>query len=111
MIISGGILAQMLYNLLSSILRAIGNSKIPLYFLIISALLNILLDLLFIVLQLNIGLVDYAPEFVRVYGGCETENHTALYKSSHTVGCPFASELQRASKFRGGLPGIIIECV
>ena len=49
MIISGGILAQMLYNLLSSILRAIGNSKIPLYFLIISALLNILLDLLFIV--------------------------------------------------------------
>ena len=49
MIISGGILAQMLYNLLSSILRAIGNSKIPLYFLIISALLNILLDLLLIV--------------------------------------------------------------
>ena len=49
MIISGGILAQMLYNLLSSILRAIGNSKIPLYILIISALLNILLDLLFIV--------------------------------------------------------------
>lgn len=49
MIISGGILAQMLYNLLSSILRAIGNSKIPLYFLIISTLLNILLDLLFIV--------------------------------------------------------------
>ena len=41
MIVSGGILAQMLYNLLSSILRALGNSKIPLYFLIISALLNI----------------------------------------------------------------------
>ena len=49
MIISGGIMAQMLYNLLSSILRAIGNSKNPLSFLIISALLNILLDLLFIV--------------------------------------------------------------
>ena len=48
MIISGGILAQMLYNLLSSILRAIGNSKIPLYFLILSALLNIVLDLVFI---------------------------------------------------------------
>lgn len=39
----------MLYNLLSSILRAIGNSKIPLYFLILSALLNIVLDLVFIV--------------------------------------------------------------
>ena len=45
MIVSGGILAQMLYNLLSSILRALGNSKLPLYFLIISALLNIVLDL------------------------------------------------------------------
>ena len=49
MIVSGGILAQMLYNLLSSILRALGNSKLPLYFLIISALLNIVLDLVFIV--------------------------------------------------------------
>ena len=49
MVISAGILAQMFYNLLSSILRAIGNSKIPLYFLIISALLNIVLDLLLII--------------------------------------------------------------
>ena len=49
MIVSGGILAQMLYNLLSSILRALGNSKLPLIFLIISALLNIVLDLVFIV--------------------------------------------------------------
>lgn len=49
MIVSGGILAQMLYNLLSSILRALGNSKLPLVFFIISALLNIVLDLVFIV--------------------------------------------------------------
>lgn len=49
MIVSGGILAQMLYNLLSSILRALGNSRLPLVFLIISALLNIVLDLVFIV--------------------------------------------------------------
>ena len=49
MIISGGILAQMLYNLLASILRALGNSRVPLYFLILSALLNILLALVFII--------------------------------------------------------------
>ena len=49
MIISGGILAQMLYNLLASILRALGNSKVPLYFLILSALLNIVLDLVLII--------------------------------------------------------------
>ena len=49
MIISAGILAQMLYNLLASILRALGNSKVPLYFLILAALLNIVLDLVLIV--------------------------------------------------------------
>ncbi|MDO5425321.1 MAG: MATE family efflux transporter [Eubacteriales bacterium] len=49
MIICAGIFAQVLYNLLSSILRALGNSKTPLYFLILSALLNIALDLLLII--------------------------------------------------------------
>ena len=49
MIICAGIFAQMLYNLLASILRALGNSKIPLFFLILSALLNIALDLLLII--------------------------------------------------------------
>lgn len=49
MIICAGIFAQMLYNLLASVLRALGNSKIPLYFLIMAALLNIVLDLVFII--------------------------------------------------------------
>ena len=49
MIICGGIAAQVLYNLLSSILRALGNSKTPLYFLILAACLNIGLDLLLVV--------------------------------------------------------------
>lgn len=49
MIICAGIVAQVLYNLLASILRAIGNSKTPLYFLIFAALLNIVLDLVFII--------------------------------------------------------------
>ena len=49
MIICGGIFAQVLYNILASILRALGNSRTPLYFLIISAILNIILDLVFII--------------------------------------------------------------
>ena len=49
MIICGGIAATVLYNLLSGILRALGDSKTPLYFLILSALLNIGLDLFFII--------------------------------------------------------------
>lgn len=53
-VITGGIFAQVLYNLLSSILRALGNSKAALYFLILAALLNIGLDLL-CVITLNMG--------------------------------------------------------
>lgn len=37
------------YNALSAILRAIGNSKMPLYFIIISAFANIVLDLYFVI--------------------------------------------------------------
>lgn len=44
-----GILGVMLYNMGSGILRAVGDSKNPLYFLIISSIVNILLDLLFVV--------------------------------------------------------------
>lgn len=49
MIICAGIFAQVLYNLVSSVLRALGNSKTPLYFLVFAALLNIVLDMLFII--------------------------------------------------------------
>lgn len=49
MVICAGIAAQVLYNLLASVLRAVGDSKHPLYFLILAALLNIVLDLVFII--------------------------------------------------------------
>ena len=48
LVMCGGIAAQVLYNLLASILRAIGDSRRPLYFLILAAFLNIVLDLVFI---------------------------------------------------------------
>ncbi len=48
-VIFGGIFTMMLYNLTACILRAIGDSKTPLYFLIVSSLLNIILDLVFII--------------------------------------------------------------
>ena len=41
--------ATVLYNMISNMLRALGDSKTPLYFLIFSSLLNIGLDILFIV--------------------------------------------------------------
>ncbi len=48
-IIFAGIGATILYNLLASIVRALGDSRTPLYFLLFSSFLNIGLDLLLII--------------------------------------------------------------
>ena len=54
-----GILGLMLYNIGSGILRAVGDSRRPFYFLVVSALLNILLDLVF-VLKFKMGVQGVA---------------------------------------------------
>lgn len=60
-IIYGGMGAQIAYQLQAGLLRALGNSKAPLMFLIISAVLNIAFDLLFIcVLQMGTAGASYA---------------------------------------------------
>ncbi|MDO5417296.1 MAG: MATE family efflux transporter [Lachnospiraceae bacterium] len=48
-IICAGLWANTLYNLLASYLRSVGNSKVPLYFLMLSAGMNVVLDLIFII--------------------------------------------------------------
>ena len=48
-IIFAGLIFTFIYNFLSNTLRALGDSKTPLYFLTISAVLNIILDVLFVV--------------------------------------------------------------
>lgn len=55
------------YNLCAGMLRAIGNSFMPLVFLIISSLLNILLDILFIT-KLNTGVAGTAAATVIAQG-------------------------------------------
>lgn len=47
-IIAVGLVATMFYNVLASILRALGNSKIPLMAMIVASLSNVVLDLWFI---------------------------------------------------------------
>jgi len=43
-----GILGLMIYNIGSGILRAVGDSQRPFYFLVVSAVMNIILDLVFV---------------------------------------------------------------
>lgn len=44
-----GVLTLMVYNMGSGILRAVGDARRPLYFLIFSSILNIVLDIIFVV--------------------------------------------------------------
>lgn len=50
-----GIFATVFYNLSSNIIRALGDSKTPLYFLIFASILNVFLDIYFIV-NLKMGI-------------------------------------------------------
>ena len=51
--------ATIFYNAISNILRALGDSKTPLYFLVFSSILNIILDLVFI-LSFHMGVAGAA---------------------------------------------------
>lgn len=56
-----------MYNILSSVFNALGNSKTPLYLLIFSSILNIILDL-FMVLALGMGVAGVAVATVMAQG-------------------------------------------
>ncbi|MGM9636558.1 MAG: MATE family efflux transporter [Eubacteriales bacterium] len=70
-IIFGGMAATMFYNILAGILRALGDSRSPLIFLIISALSNVVLDLLFIiVIPMGVAGAGYATVLAQFISGC-----------------------------------------
>lgn len=58
-IIYAGMITTIGYNMFAGILRAMGNSRSPLYFLIISSLLNVVLDIL-LVLVIPMGVAGAA---------------------------------------------------
>lgn len=66
-VIYWGIVAAMAYNMAAGILRALGDSKTPLYFLIVSSILNVILDIVFIVV-FNSGVVGAAYATVIAQG-------------------------------------------
>ena len=67
MIVTAGLITANFYNLLASIVRALGDSKTPLYFLIFASVLNIILALVFI-LQFKMGVPGSAIAVVLSQG-------------------------------------------
>lgn len=57
----GGLSGLMVYNIGAGILRAVGDSRRPLYFLLVSCVINIVLDLLFVIsFDMGVAGVGYA---------------------------------------------------
>lgn len=75
-----GIPATMLYNLLSGIIRSLGDSRTPLYFLIFSSLLNVALDLLFIVMfRMGVAGAGWATLLSQLLSGLLCLRHMAVH--------------------------------
>ncbi|MBQ7839945.1 MAG: MATE family efflux transporter [Lachnospiraceae bacterium] len=108
-IICWGMGFTILYNLLSSMLRAVGNSRVPLYFLGIAAGLNIVLDLI-LILPFHMGVAGAALATVVSQGvsgvlcliyiirkvplltiqKCHLEPDAACMKNQLSIGIPMA---------------------
>lgn len=69
-IIFGGIYFVFLYNYFAFVLRAIGNSVVPLYFLAVATVLNIVLDIIFVpILQMGVGGAALATVIAQAVSG------------------------------------------
>ncbi len=83
-----------MYNIISSIFNSLGKSKIPLYLLIFSSLLNIVLDL-FMVINLKMGVAGVAIATVIAQGISAVISFLVLIKTIST----YKTETDDISKF------------
>lgn len=66
-VVMGGMAATLFYNMAAGLLRAVGNSRTPLYFLIFSCAVNISMDLLFVtVFDFGVSGIAFATVFAQV---------------------------------------------
>ncbi len=79
-----GIIGLMLYNIGSGILRAIGDSQRPFYFLVVSALLNTVLDLVF-VLVFDMGVKGVALATIIAQGVSAILTMIVLFRTTACV--------------------------
>ena len=75
-----GLVPSLIYNMGTAVLRAVGDTKRPLYFLIVSCILNIFLDIYF-VLMLHMGVagVAIATVIAQIISAC-----LVMYSLTHT---------------------------
>ena len=102
-----GIIAIALYNGVASILRALGDSKTPLLFLILSTIINVILDIVFVlVLKWGVFGVAFATVISQcicvVTATCYAYHHVSYFKLTKKQLKPRKEIILRA--YRIGIP-------
>ena len=81
-----GLIWQMLYNMGSAILRAVGDSRRPLYFLIFCSLCNVVLDLLFVIrFRMGVAGVAWATVLSQLFSAIMV--FYLLFRSNDVYSC------------------------
>lgn len=97
-----GALGLVMYNVFVGILQAVGDSKRPLYYLIISSIINVVLDIVFIrVFHMGVGsaaLATIIAQFVSAF--------LCLYRLIHTTDV-YALTISKIRFHKGYLPMIL----
>lgn len=107
MIYFGGVSTVILYNMGSSILRAIGDSKRPFHYLIVCCVLNIVLDILFVMVWKK-EVVGAALATVISQGVSAFLVMRALVRNKEMEGIPFRLSL-RFRDLKDGFDGKILK--
>ena len=92
-----GFIPMAFFNILSSILRALGDSKTPLIFLILACIINILLDLIFVIKfnlgVLGVGIATAVSQFISAFFCLIYAHMTNSYFRLNASDCYYNKEL------------------
>ena len=109
-----GIIAVQIFNMGSAIMRAIGDSKRPLYYLIVSCFVNIVLDIVFVVVfEAGVAGVAIATVIAQIISAllvCWSLMHA--YDDLKLIPKEIRFDINKLkAEFRIGLPSAIQSCV
>lgn len=109
-----GIIAVQIYNMGSAIMRSIGDSKRPLYYLIVSCVINIILDLVFVVIfRIGVAGVAIATLIAQAVSAfLVTRSLMHAYDDIKLFPKQIAFDMRKLkAEFQIGLPSAIQSCV
>ena len=109
-----GLVFQFAYNIISAVLRALGDSKATLYFLLVASVANIILDLIFVI-QFHWGVMGVAVATVLAQLACSVVSAVYMFKKYELLRFrlrDFVFDWDKCKlSLRLGIPTTIQQCI